>query len=87
MNKRVFGYDAMKALAAFFVVLFHFGINEFEYNEGSFYYPSLAQTLSLFTSCGVPLFFAVNGALTISRNYDFRKNKAVQKWGRLLRLR
>ena len=80
MNKRVFGYDAMKALAAFFVVLFHFGINEFEYNEGSFYYPSLAQTLSLFTSCGVPLFFAVNGALTISRNYDFRKtiNKALR---------
>lgn len=80
MNKRVFGYDAMKAIAAFFVVLFHLGVNEFEYHEGAFYYPSLAQTLSLFTSCGVPLFFAVNGALTINRNYNFKKTitKAVR---------
>jgi len=79
---RVFGYDALKALAAFFVVLFHCGMVDFGYHEGEYYYPTVSQVIWLFTVCGVPLFFAVNGALTVSRNYDLKKTAV--KVGRLL---
>ena len=70
VKKRIFGYDAAKALAAFFVVLYHCGMVDFGYSEGEYYYPTFVQFLWLFTACGVPLFFTVNGALTISRKFD-----------------
>ena len=72
-EKRIFGYDALKALAAFFVVLYHCGMVDFGYQDGVYYYPTLVQFFWLFTACGVPLFFTVNGALTVSRKYDFKK--------------
>ena len=81
-KKRIFGYDALKALAAFFVVLYHVGMVDFGYEEGVYYYPSISQVLWLFCACGVPLFFMVNGALTVSRKYDLRKS--VSKAGRLI---
>lgn len=81
-KKRIFGYDAAKALAAFFVVLYHCSMVDFGYREGVYYYPTFVQFLWLFTACGVPLFFTVNGALTISRKYDLKKTAI--KVGRLL---
>ena len=72
-KKRVFGFDAIKALAAFFVVLYHVGMVDMGYREGVYYYPTFVQFLWLFDACGVPLFFMVNGALTVSRHYDFKK--------------
>lgn len=82
-NKRVFGLDALKALAAFFVVLYHVGLVDLGYHEGEYYYPSFVQMIWLFCACGVPLFYMVNGALTVRKNYDL-KQTAV-KVGRLLR--
>ena len=82
-KKRIFGYDALKALAAFFVVLYHVGIVDLGYREGVYYYPTLVQMLWLFCACGVPLFYMVNGALTVSRNYDWPKTRV--KFYRLLR--
>ena len=70
---RIFGYDALKALAAFFVVLYHVGMVDMGYHEGEYYFPTLTQILWLFCACGVPLFFMVNGALTVHRNYDLKK--------------
>ena len=81
-NKRIFGYDALKALAAFFVVLYHVGMVDFGYREGVYYYPTLVQLLWLFCACGVPLFFMVNGALTVKRGYDLKKS--LVKAGRLV---
>lgn len=81
-KKRIFGYDALKALAAFFVVLYHVGMVDFGYQEGVYYYPTTSQVLWLFCACGVPLFFMVNGALTVSRNYDLKKS--LTKAGRLI---
>ena len=81
-NKRIFGFDALKALAAFFVVLYHVGMVDTGYREGVYYYPNLVQLLWLFCACGVPLFFMVNGALTVSRHYDFKKT--ITKVGHLL---
>ena len=81
-NQRLFGYDALKALAAFFVVLYHVGMVDFGYREGVYYYPTLVQEIWLFCACGVPLFFMINGALTVNRNYDFKR--VVTKSARLL---
>lgn len=81
-KERIFGYDALKALAAFFVVLYHVGMVDLGYREGEFYYPTSVQLMWLFCACGVPLFFMVNGALTVNRNYDLKKS--ATKAGRLV---
>lgn len=72
-KQRILGYDALKAIAAFLVVLYHVGMVDFGYQEGVYYYPTLVQVLWLVCACGVPLFFMVNGALTVNRNYDLKK--------------
>lgn len=72
-KKRIFGYDAIKVLAAFLVVLYHTGMLDVGYREGVYYYPNLTQLLRLFCACGVPLFFMVNGALTVRKGYDIKK--------------
>ncbi len=79
-KQRILGYDALKAIAAFLVVLYHVGMVDFGYQEGVYYYPTLVQELWLFCACGVPLFFMVNGALTVRRNYDLKKtlNKSAR---------
>lgn len=81
-KKRVFGFDAIKALAAFFVVLYHVGMVDMGYRDGQYYYPTVVQVIWLFCACGVPLFFMVNGALTVHRNYDLKKSAV--KAGRLV---
>ena len=81
-SQRIFGFDALKALAAFLVVLYHVGMVDLGYRTGEYYYPTLTQVLWLFTACGVPLFFMVNGALTIKRKYDLKKT--MTKAGRLV---
>ena len=73
-KKRIFGYDALKVLAAFLVVLYHTGMLDVGYREGVYYYPNLTQLLRLFCACGVPLFFMVNGALTVRKGYDLKEN-------------
>lgn len=72
-DRRIFGYDALKALAAFFVVLYHVGMVDFGYKEGVYYYPNIVQEFWLLCACGVPLFYMVNGALTVKRSYDFKR--------------
>ena len=72
-TKRVFAYDALKVLATFLVVFYHTKMLDLGYREGVYYYPNLSQLISLFTACGVPLFFMVNGALTVRRDYDLKK--------------
>ena len=81
-NGRIFGYDALKALAAFFVVLYHVGMVDLGYKEGSYYYPTFVQEIWLLCACGVPLFFMVNGALTVKRRYDFKRT--ITKSARLV---
>ncbi len=72
-KKRVFAYDALKALAAFLVVFYHTGMLDLGYRDGAYYYPTVTQLIALFAACGVPLFFMVNGALTVRREYDFKQ--------------
>lgn len=82
VKERIFGYDALKALAAFLVVLYHVRMVDFGYREGVYYIPTFTQVLWLFCACGVPLFFMVNGALTVRKHYDAKKTLA--KAGRLV---
>lgn len=73
VSKRIFAFDALKVLAAFLVVFYHTGMLDLGYRDGVYYYPTMTQLLALFTACGVPLFFMVNGALTVRRGYDLKK--------------
>ena len=94
VKERIFGYDALKAISAFLVVLFHVYSIDYGYKEGEYYYPTIVLVLWLFTACSVPLFFMINGALTIGRSYSF-KTIAIKSlrllfigvfWGLVLRL-
>lgn len=69
MQKRIVGYDIMKSLSIYLVVLIHFG----------FYVPVTGDTLVnnfvlILTNVGVPLFFMVNGALLFPRSLDIKRH-------------
>lgn len=81
INKRVFGYDLLKALAMFLVVFYHFLMLDFSFEPGVFYIPNFNKIIQLICAAGVPLFFMVNGALTINGKITF--NKVVNKVPRL----
>ena len=72
-KERIFAYDALKALAMFLVVFYHVGMLDLGYQEGVYYYPNLTQLIALFPAISVPLFFMVNGALTVRRDYGMKK--------------
>lgn len=68
-SKRVFGFDLIKCIAMFLVVAIHY----------MFYVPLYSNTVlnnafSVLTCLGVPLFFAVNGALLFSRPLNLEKH-------------
>lgn len=71
-QKRIFGYDLIKALAMFLVVFYHTGMIDCAYIHGEFYIPNVNKMIQILAAAGVPLFFMVNGALTVGKNADFR---------------
>ncbi len=80
-SKRIFGYDLIKALAMFMVVFYHFLMLDFSYQPGEFYIPNFNKVIQLICAASVPLFFMVNGTLTI--NNKITLNKVVNKVARL----
>lgn len=73
-NTRFFGYDLIKTLAMFFIVLYHFNSLDFgQIPEEGWYIPNNTKFFYAFCSAGVPLFFMVNGALQGSKNIPVRK--------------
>lgn len=75
ISKERFIYlDFIKVLAIYFVCFFHY--NNFNMNFLS--NPSMLTYLSYFingiASAGVPLFFMVNGALLLNRDYNLKKH-------------
>ena len=72
-KKRIFGYDALKVLAMFLLVYYHTGMIDIGFREGVYYYPTPIHLISLLYVCGVPMFFMVNGALTVGRGYSLKK--------------
>ncbi len=80
-NKRVYGYDLLKALAMFMVVFYHLGMIDFSFEPNIFYLPNFNKIIQLICAAGIPLFFMVNGALTINNNISYKK--VIQKVTRL----
>ena len=73
VKRRVYGYDLLKALAMFMVVFYHFLMLDFSFEPGQFYMPDFNKIIHLICAAGVPLFFMVNGALTINNNISIKK--------------
>lgn len=73
VKRRVYGYDLLKALAMFMVVFYHFLMLDFSFEPGQFYIPNFNKIIQLICAAGVPLFFMVNGALTINNNITLKK--------------
>ena len=71
---RILGYDALKALAAFLVVLYHVGMVDFGYREGIYYIPTITQLMWLFCACPIcPKCPIVQSSLPrIARKRDFK---------------
>ena len=72
-KERILGYDLLKALAMFLVVFYHFQMLDFAFTPGEFYIPNLNKIIQLICAAGVPLFFMVNGALTVHKKTTFKK--------------
>lgn len=82
-DKRIFGYDLIKAIAMFLIVLYHLGSVDFGVvpNDG-WYIPNMTKCLYTLCSAGVPLFFMVNGALQASKQLGLKK--CISKSARLI---
>ncbi len=81
-NKRYFGYDLLKALAIFMVVFYHMNMLDFAFDSEFVYFPNLNKSIQILAAAGVPLFFLVNGSLTLGKKLTSRK--LIDKLGRLL---
>jgi len=80
-NKRVFGYDLLKAIAMFMVVFYHYEMLDFGFVPDKFYIPNFNKIIQLICAAGIPVFFMVNGALTINNKITFKK--VINKVSRL----
>lgn len=73
-KERFIYLDFIKGLAIYFVCFYHYN----NFNTDFLSNPSISTYLSYFIkgigSTGVPLFFMVNGALMLNRNYDLKKH-------------
>ena len=68
-KERIIGYDIIKSLAIFGVVLYHFGrVNFGSFNAEGVYYPNVSKVCYELLACSVPLFFMVNGALLADKS-------------------
>ena len=78
--ERNLGLDLTKILAVFLIILYHLNLVDFGFVKGETYFPSFTKIIWTLCTAGVPLFFIVNGALTIPKKYAIKKvlNKAVR---------
>lgn len=81
--ERVLGYDIIKALAIFLIVLYHLNSVDFGQvpNDG-WYFPNVTKFIYAICSSGVPLFFMVSGALQSTK--IMMLSKCIKKSMRLL---
>lgn len=75
--------DFIKAFAAFLIVLYHLQMVDFGVVPADgIYYPTMIKVLWSISTAGVPLFFMVNGYLTIGKRYTVKR--IAEKMLRLL---
>ncbi|HEY4324706.1 MAG TPA: acyltransferase family protein [Mucilaginibacter sp.] len=73
-KKRIFYYDLLKSIAIYLVCFYHFGALNIDFTKSA--YPSLYFNyfLSGIASIGVPIFFMVNGALLLNKDYNIKNH-------------
>lgn len=73
-GNRIFGYDLIKTIAIFMIVIYHLGgIDYGTIVSGEYYLPNVNKFFSAICAAGVPLFFMVNGALVIHKNPHWKQ--------------
>ena len=73
-KERIIGYDVLKTIAVYSLVVYHFGrVNFGEFNEDGIYSPNVVKVLFEFLACCVPVFFIINGALVGDRKVGWWK--------------
>lgn len=82
VRERLFGYDLLKALAMSMVVFYHVNMLDFAFSPESYYFPNFNKLVQILAAAGVPLFFMVNGALTVNR--EMTVERLMKKIGRLV---
>jgi len=73
-SKRIYNYDLIKAFAIFLVCLYHFGTLNYDFLQQPSRSSYILYFISGISSMGVPLFFMVNGAFLLNREYDLKKH-------------
>ena len=68
-DRRNYGIDIMKIIAAFMVVFYHFGHREYDFIMPSRYLPNIDYIFQTLVACSIPLFFMVNSALLLNKKY------------------
>lgn len=73
LQKRCFGIDVMKIVAAFMVTFYHFQRIDYGFVVGQFYIPNLNRLLMNLCVISVPLFFMCNGAILLNKKYKTKE--------------
>ena len=76
-KNRVLGFDVIKTIAIYFIVIYHFGGVDFGQVINGYYHININKVLQVLLSAGVPLFLMVNGALVADKQWD--KKQYVKK--------
>lgn len=72
-KKRDISLDIIKLISAYMVVFYHFGhIDKGEFINNQ-YHCTLGQYLLILCSSSIPMFFMVNGALLLNKEYSIEK--------------
>lgn len=72
MKKRIYYYDLLKIIASFMVLFYHFCRLDYGTINGNLYIPNLNRLVMNLCSMCVPLFFMVNGALLLRKQYTYK---------------
>ena len=73
-SERILFIDILKSLCALIVVILHGTVSFFDYADVTHGLDWLsAVTINSITTCGVPIFFMMSGALLIGKEFNFKK--------------
>ncbi|NLK45240.1 MAG: acyltransferase [Treponema sp.] len=73
-DNRFYNVDLLKALAIFFVIIYHGWLSKINFIEAPSFETYFNFFLMTILSTGVPLFFFCNGFLLFNRSFDFKKH-------------
>lgn len=73
-KERYIYLDFIKVLAIYFVCFYHYNNLNIDYLSNSSYSTYFSYYIKGIATIGVPLFFMVNGALMLNRDYDLKKH-------------